>query len=351
MKKFDISSATYDELMQFVKDIDEKPFRARQLFEWIHSAGAESFGEMTNIPIVLREKFVQIAEITKISQTSIETSADNSTKKYLFKLQENGIIDAGGLYVESVLMAYQHGLSLCVSSQAGCPMGCDFCASGIGGFHRHLTAGEIAAQYHAARRDANAHIGNLVIMGCGEPLDNYHNVIKFINIICDKRGVGLGQRSIALSTCGIVPQIYNLMKENLQITLAISLHAPNDQIRRRLMPVARKYSIDELLTACKAYSAMRRVSFEYAMFSGINDSEANARELTRRLAGINCHINLIPANKIPEKGYTSSSDKTIFAFSKVLQTSGFRVTIRRGLGSDILAACGQLRNKHESVAK
>ena len=349
MTKFDMASASYDELVQFVKEIGEKSFRARQIFEWIHKNNAIDFSEMTNLSIELRDKLVQYAELNKITLSASETSADLSTKKYLFKFQENGIINPEDLHVEAVLMTHRHGLSLCVSSQVGCKMGCDFCASGIGGFQRNLSAGEIAAQYHMICRDAGKRIGNVVIMGCGEPLDNYDNVVKFINIICDDRGVGLGQRNIALSTCGVVPQIYNLMKENLQITLAISLHAPNDQIRRKLMPIARKHNMDELLTACKAYGMMRRVSFEYAMFNGINDSEPNARELTRRLAGINCHINLIPANKIPEKGYTRSSDKAIATFAKVLTASGFQVTIRRELGGDISAACGQLRNKHKDT--
>ena len=351
MTKFDISSASYDELMQFVKDIGEKPYRTRQIFEWIHKNQVMCFSEMTNLSVDLREKLVQYAELTNSLNRIDEISSDGRTKKYLFELQKNGIISGDKMSVESVLMTYQHGLSLCVSTQAGCKMGCDFCASGIGGFVRNLSAGEIVAQYHAASRDAGKRIGNVVIMGCGEPLDNYDNVMKFIEIVCDNRGINLGQRNIVLSTCGLVPQIYSLMKENLQITLAASLHAPNDQIRRRFMPIARKYAMDELLAACREYSTMRRVSFEYAMFNGINDSEANARELARKLAGINCHINLIPANRIPEKGYTRSSDKTITQFAKILTTSGFHVTIRRELGGDISAACGQLRNKHVTAMK
>jgi len=347
MTKYDIASASYDELVQFVREIGEKPFRSRQIFGWIHRNHATEFSEMTNLSADSRIKLMQHAELNKITMITSEISADLTTKKYLFKLQENGMIDSEGSFVEAVLMTHRHGLSLCVSSQAGCKMGCDFCASGIGGFHRNLTAGEIAAQYYAACRDADKRIGNIVIMGCGEPLDNYDNVLKFINIVCDDRGVGFGQRNIALSTCGIVPRVYDLMKENLQITLAISLHAPNDQIRRKLMPIARKYSIDELLTAGKAYSTIRRVSFEYALFSGVNDSVANARELTKRLAGINCHVNLIPGNRIPEKGYTKSGRKAIADFAEVLTASGFQVTIRREFGSDISAACGQLRNKYK----
>lgn len=344
MTYFDIRSASFERLVQFMSRIGEKPFRAQQIFDWIHNKQASDFGEMTNLPLNLRNKLMQIAEFPSIECVQVLQSSDGLTRKYLFQLQKNGIIDNEKVYVEAVLMSYRHGLSLCLSSQAGCRMGCAFCASGLNGLDRHLAAGEIAAQYYQISRDVDKRIGNIVIMGSGEPLDNYDNVLEFIRIITDRRGAALSQRHIALSTCGLVPRIYDLASEKLQITLAISLHAPNDQIRRQIMPIARTYGIEELLAACKVYSTLRRVSFEYIMLNKINDSEANAKELARRLAGISCHINLIPANKIPEKGYNRSSDFAIENFAKTLKKSGFEVTVRRGLGGDIGAACGQLRN-------
>ncbi|MCL2396889.1 MAG: 23S rRNA (adenine(2503)-C(2))-methyltransferase RlmN [Defluviitaleaceae bacterium] len=349
MEKFDIRSASFDELQQFVGDMGEKPYRARQIFEWIHGKWAENIDEMTNLSAELRRKIGQIAEIPTAACVRVQKSTDGGTRKYLMQLHKNGIMDNAKVYAETVLMTYKHGQSLCVSTQAGCRMGCAFCATGIGGLQRNLTAGEIAAQYYAASRDVGGRIGNIVIMGSGEPLDNYDNVMRFIRLIGDERGAGVGQRRITLSTCGIVPRIYDLMEENLQITLAVSLNAPNDQIRRQLMPIARTYGIDELLEACRAYeSALRRISFEYIMISGVNDSEGNAKELAKRLAGMKSHVNLIPANKVAEKGLSRSSDAVIKAFAGVLEKSGVEATVRRGLGSDISAACGQLRNEHNA---
>lgn len=304
---------------------------------------------MTNLPKVLRQKLSDIAEFSDISLVECQTSSDNSTKKYLFELSGNTVIDTKiqqkNVYVESVLMEYNHGLTICVSSQAGCRMRCDFCASGIQGLDRNLSTGEILAQLYAVSKNINKRIDNIVLMGSGEPLDNYDNALKFIKIINDKRGSNIGQRHITLSTCGVVPKIYSLLDEKLQITLAISLHAPNDEIRKRLMPIAKAYNIDELLAACKAYGNLRRVSFEYIMIKGVNDSIACAVELRRRIKGINCHINLIPANNVDEKGYVKSDDESIKTFANILGLNNIDVTIRRELGSDIDAACGQLRNK------
>jgi len=347
MDNFDIRSASFDELSEFVHKIGEKSYRTQQIFQWIHGKFAESYDKMTNLSADLRNKLIQIAEIPHIECIKIQNSADGGARKYLFELHKNGIMDAGAVYIETVLMTHKHGLSVCVSSQAGCRMGCDFCASGLTGLDRNLSAGEIAAQYYAVCRHIGQRVGNIVIMGSGEPLDNYSNVLKFIRLVNDKRGANVGQRHITLSTCGIVPRIYDLMNENLQITLAISLHAPNNQIRRKLMPVARTYDIDELLSACRAYEeTVRRVSFEYIMIKDVNDSEGNAKELAKRLAGMQSHINLIPANRIPEKGYTKSTCAAMAAFVKILEKSGLSVTMRREMGSDISAACGQLRNKH-----
>ena len=345
MNHFDMRSANLDEIKQFMQGIGEKPFRAEQIFGWLHAKFAQSYDEMTNLPVALRENLSQIAPMPLVEIAHAQKSADGATRKYLLKLHNNGIMD---VYVEAVLMTYRHGYSICVSTQAGCRMGCDFCASGLTGLQRNLTAGEIAAQYYAVCRDIHNRVGNIVIMGSGEPMDNYDNVLRFIKLISDGKGANVGMRHITLSTCGIVPRIYDLAVENLQLTLAVSLNAPNDQIRRKLMPIARQFDFDALMEACRDYvKTARRISFEYIMIDGINDSEGNAKELARRLAGINCHINLIAANKVPEKGYNRSSAATIAAFADILEENGLDVTIRREMGGDISAACGQLRNEYK----
>jgi len=345
MSNFDMRSANLDEIKQFMSGIGEKPFRAEQIFGWIHAKFVQNYDEMTNLPVALRDRLAQIAPITTVECERIQKSRDNATRKYLYNLQNNGTMD---VYVETVLMTYRHGFSVCVSTQAGCRMGCDFCASGLTGLQRNLTAGEIAAQYYAVCRDINNRVGNIVVMGSGEPLDNYDNLLRFIELISDEKGANLGMRHITVSTCGIVPRIYDLAEKNLQLTLAVSLNAPNDQIRRRLMPIARKYNYDELIAACRHYAdRLRRISFEYIMIDGVNDSEGNAKELAKKLTGINCHINLIAVNKVPEKGYNKSSAAVVAAFADVLEKAGHDVTIRREMGSDISAACGQLRNEQE----
>ncbi|MDR2182924.1 MAG: 23S rRNA (adenine(2503)-C(2))-methyltransferase RlmN [Clostridiales bacterium] len=343
MENIDMRGATLDDIRHFMQGIGEKPFRAEQVFSWIHAKFANSYDEMTNLPVALRKRLAEIAPIAPIELIRTQKSADGATRKCLLKLYNSGIMD---VYVETVLMTYRHGTSVCVSTQAGCRMGCDFCASGLTGLQRNLTAGEIAAQYYVLCREINSRIGNIVVMGSGEPLDNYDNTLGFIQLIGHPKGANIGLRHITVSTCGIVPKIYDLAKENLPITLAVSLNAPNDQIRRRLMPIARKYDYDALIAACRAYAEKsRRISFEYIMIDGVNDSEGNAKELAKRLDGINCHINLIAANKVPEKGYNRSNATTIMAFANILEKSGHRVTIRKEMGSDISAACGQLRNE------
>ena len=345
MTHFDMRSANLNEIKQFMQTIGEKPFRAEQIFGWLHAKFAQSYDEMTNLPIALRENLAEIAPMPLMEIVHVQKSADGATRKYLLKLHNSDIMD---VYAETVLMEYRHGYSICVSTQAGCRMGCDFCASGLTGLQRNLTAGEIAAQYYAVCRNIHNRVGNIVIMGSGEPLDNYDNVLRFIKLISNEKGANVGMRHITLSTCGIVPRIYDLAGENLQLTLAVSLNAPNDQIRRKLMPIARQYDFDALMAACRDYTkTARRISFEYIMLDGVNDSEGNAKELARRLTGINCHINLIAANKVPEKGYNRSNAATIAAFAGILEDSGLDVTIRREMGGDISAACGQLRNEFQ----
>ena len=350
MEYFDIRSANLDEIKQFMHGIGEKPYRAEQVFGWIHDRFARGYEEMTNLPVALRDKLAKIAPMPPVEVVQVQKSENDATRKYLLKLHSYDTIDTSAVYVETVLMTYRHGFSVCVSSQAGCRMGCDFCASGLTGLQRNLTAGEIAAQYYAVCRDIHNRVGNIVVMGSGEPLDNYGNLLRFLSLVGDANGANVGMRHITVSTCGIVPVINDLAQKGLQITLAVSLNAPNDQIRRRLMPIARQFDINTLLTACREYARVsRRISFEYVMLDGVNDSEANAKELARRLTGINCHINLIAANKIPEKGYNRSSSAAIAAFAEILEKSGYDVTIRREMGGDISAACGQLRNEYNNM--
>ena len=350
MQKIDISSATLEEVCAFVETLGEKPFRGQQIFEWIHKKQAQSFDEMSNISQSLRVKLAENTAFCPPMVIKQQISHKDSTKKLLFALKNCDIMEASSesVNIEAVLMSYKHGLSACLSTQAGCRMGCDFCASQGIGLERNLTAGEIAGQYYQLVRMADERISNIVLMGVGEPLDNYDNVLRFIHLINHAKGANIGQRSITLSTCGLVPEIYALMKENLQINLAISLHAPNNQIRRKLMPIARKYDIDELLEACRAYAkGGRRITFEYIMIDGVNDSIGNAQELCKRIKGINCHINLIYANNIPEKGYTKSSPAKMRTFQEALTKAGFAATVRREMGADIRAACGQLRKDNQ----
>ena len=343
MSKFDIRSADQKEIGEFVAKLGEKPFRAKQIFQWLHGHGAFSLGEMTNLSHNFRQKIGENASLSRANIVQKQISYDKTTIKYLLEL-ENSIIMNEKTCVESVLMHHHHGYSLCVSSQAGCRMGCAFCASAKSGFFRNLSAGEMAAQVYEISRDADVRISNIVIMGMGEPLDNYDNTLRFIKLISDSEGANISCRHITLSTCGITPKIMDLMEENLQITLAISLHAPNDTIRQKIMPIAKKYPMDELLAAAKTYAKLRRrITFEYAMIKGINDSVENALELAKRIKGIFCHVNLIGINEVDESDYKRSSDAAIARFSETLEDYGINVTIRRSLGDDIAAACGQLR--------
>ncbi len=336
--KTDINSLTYEKLNSVIEELGQPTFRAKQIYTWLHKYGVSSFDEMTNISKQLREI---LADNYFISTCEIEdkyTSKIDDTVKYLFRLYD-------GEYVESVIMKYKYGYTICVSSQVGCKMGCTFCASTLAGFKRNLTAGEIEAQLQSAQKDLQIKISHIVLMGIGEPLDNFDNVIDFLYNVNNENGLNISMRNITLSTCGVVPRIYDLMALNLQLTLTISLHAPNDNIRSKTMPINRKYNIDELIKACKNYAEKtgRRVSFEYTLIKDVNDSTKDALELSARLKGMNSHINLIPVNDVKERGNVRSSKEAILNFQNVLKKHGINATIRRTLGSDINASCGQLR--------
>ena len=338
----DIKSLIPEELKAFLTENGFKPFRAKQVTDWLKK-GVTSFDEMKNIPSELRDFlktrcYISVAYIEKKLKSRYD-----KTVKYLFALCD-------GEYVESVVMSYKHGWSMCISTQVGCKMGCTFCATGKSGFSRDLTASEMLAQIEAAQKDLNIRISNVVLMGMGEPLDNFDNVVRFLTIVTSEQSLNIGARHITLSTCGIVPKIYELAKLKLQINLAVSLHAPNDEIRRQTMPVAKAYPMDTLLKACKDYFDMtgRRVTFEYALISGVNDSDICADELAQKLKGLNCHVNLIPVNSVEGTGYTKSDIKRQQSFVNILTENGTAATVRRTLGSDINASCGQLKRNQLS---
>lgn len=334
----DIKSFSLEELKEEMENLGEKSFKAKQIYSWLHKRGAESFDEMTDISKNLREKLKNSYDIYNCTIEKKLVSMYDNTVKYLFKLND-------GEFIESVVMKYKYGYTICVSSQVGCKMGCRFCASGIAGFVRNLTASEILSQVYKAQRDLDIRISHIVMMGVGEPLDNFDNVMRFLSMISDENGLNIGMRNISLSTCGVVSGIYKLLEKKLQLTLSISLHAPDDDIRSKTMPVNDKWNIDTLLKACKDYTkeTSRRISFEYAMISGVNDSDDCARKLASKLKGMLCHVNLIPVNSVKERDYVKSNDNRINSFIKILEARGINVTVRRTLGSDINASCGQLR--------
>ena len=324
---------------EFIK-IGEKPFRAEQVFKWIYEANVTSFDEMTNLSLELREKLKHNYSLCVYNIIRRQESADG-TKKYLFDVLD-------GNAIETVLMSYHHGYSICVSSQIGCKMGCEFCASTGINFIRDLTSGEIVEQILAVERDNGIKISNVVFMGIGEPLDNYDNVVNAIRIINNPKGINIGARHISISTSGLVPKIYKLAEENIQCTLSISLHATTDEKRSNMMPVNNRYNIKELLQACKDYikQTNRRISFEYALAKDNNDNIEDAERLVKLLKGMICHVNLIPINKIENGSFVKSSNENIIKFRDYLNEHGIVATIRRELGSDIDAACGQLRRKN-----
>ena len=343
MEKRDILSMSFEELEIAVKELGEPSFRAKQIYSWLHVSCVTDFEDMTNLSKALRQKLNDNFVIFTVSIEKKLISEYDDTQKYLFRLHD-------GEFIESVLMKYKYGYTLCVSTQVGCRMGCKFCASTLDGVVRNLTASEILSQIYTAQRDNDIKISHTVLMGMGEPLDNYDNVMRFLELITDEKGQNMSMRHISLSTCGVVPKIYELMEKNLQLTLSVSLHAPSDEIRSSMMPVNRKWGVDELLTACRKYTdkTHRRISFEYAMVSGSNDSDDCARLLAKKLQGILCHVNLIPVNEVKETGCKKSSRERIESFSKILEKSGFAVTVRRKLGSDINASCGQLRRNNKN---
>ena len=338
MEKTDIKSMDLEKLTSFVASLGEKPFRAKQLYEWMHKKLASDYDEMTNLPKSLKEKLLQSAAFTSLVVVDEKISQIDGTRKYLFSLSDGNII-------ESVLMKYNHGNSVCISSQVGCRMGCRFCASTLDGLERNLTASEMLDQIYRIQKLTGERVSNVVVMGSGEPMDNYDNLIDFIRLLTDENGLNISQRNITVSTCGIVPRIKKLANEDLQITLALSLHAPNDEVRKTLMPIAKRYSLSEVLPACQEYfeKTGRRLTFEYSLVSGVNDNLKEAKALADLLKGINGHVNLIPVNPIKERDYVQSDRKAILDFKNYLEKNGINVTIRREMGRDINGACGQLR--------
>ena len=338
----DIKSMTCAEIAGLCSSLGLPSYRAGQIFEWLQKRGAMSYDEMTNIPLSLRKELSVKHPIRSCSIELKQVSRIDGTVKYLFRLSD-------GNFVESVLMKYKYGYSLCVSSQVGCKMGCSFCASTKNGCVRSLLASEILGQIHAAQRDMDVRVSHVVMMGMGEPLDNFDNTLRFLELVGDDKGLNISLRNISVSTCGLVPGIYRLMDSGFPITLSVSLHAPNDELRSQMMPVNKRYPLAQLIKACKEYTdrTSRRISFEYAMIKGVNDSDTCARELSRLLRGMLCHVNLIPANEISESSHKRSTADRLKIFSSILMNEGINVTVRRSLGSDIDASCGQLRNRHK----
>ena len=339
MKK-DIASLNLDELTELVSSLSQPKFRARQLFNWLQS-GVRSFDEMTNIQTDLREKLAEgYYIVTANVKKRLESNIDD-TVKYLYELYD-------GELVESVLMKYNHGYSICISTQVGCRMGCSFCASGLNGLKRNLTASEMLSQITTAQKDRNIRISNIVLMGMGEPMDNLDNVVRFLELVSHENGLNIGLRHISVSTSGVVSGIYKFMEYKFPVTLSISLHAPNDEIRSSIMRVNKKWNVETLIKACKDYIKVtgRRISFEYAVISGVNDSDTCAKELAKLLKGMLCHVNLIPANPVKENSFSKPDRGKILHFCELLNSLGINTTIRRTLGADIEASCGQLRGKH-----
>lgn len=332
-----LNDLTYNELETAIVSVGEPKFRAEQLFKWF-SLGVTDYDRMTNISNFTKQKLLTEYSVANVNIFKKFASKVDETVKYLIQLNDGSI-------VESVAMKYKHGISLCLSTQVGCNMGCRFCASTIGGKQRDLTAGEILGQAALLQADLGERISNIVLMGIGEPLDNYDNVVRFLQNVNHKKGMNIGYRHISLSTCGLADKIDRLAEEEFPITLSVSLHAPNDLIRNMIMPVNKKYNVETLMECCRRYIAKtgRRISFEYILIDGVNDSERCAAELARLTRGMLCHINLIPANFVPESGFSSSSRKNVRAFVSALEALRVNATVRRTLGADIEASCGQLR--------
>ena len=341
MEKKDLKSLSYQEVLDEMAVMGEKAFRGKQIYQWMHEKLVSTPDEMGNIPAKLKERLKEEYEFSSLQIIDVFTSGIDGTQKYLFRLQDGNVI-------ESVLMKYKHGNSVCVSSQVGCRMGCRFCASTLGGLTRNLLTGEILDQVYQIQKYSGERVSNLVLMGTGEPLDNYENVVKFIHMLSDEHGLNISQRNITISTCGIVPEIYHLAKEKLQITLALSLHAATQEKRKELMPIAYKYELSEVLEACRHYYEQtgRRLTFEYSLVGGVNDTDRDVQQLAQLLEGLNCHVNLIPVNPIKERSYVQSNARVVANFKTKLEKCGINATIRREMGRDIGGACGQLRKSY-----
>lgn len=340
--KLDIKSCVPDEIAGLMKQWGQPRFRADQVFSWMHG-GCESFGDMTNLPAALRRKLEEECYLTCPSILRKQVSEKDGTVKYLWKLGD-------GNSVESVVMKYRYGYTICISTQVGCRMGCMFCASTLGGLVRCLEPSEMLDQVLFAQKDMGIRISNIVLMGIGEPLDNFDSVLRFLQLVNTPQGLQIGMRHISLSTCGLVEKVDKLAEYNLQLTLSVSLHAPDDETRSRIMPVNRRYGVDEVLAACSRYfeKTGRRISYEYAMIRDVNDTDRHAKLLAEKLKGTGAHVNLIRLNHVEERGLTPSTPQQIERFTRILQDGGVAVTLRRRLGSDIDASCGQLRRKTEN---
>lgn len=341
MEKTDIKSLNLEELIRFITDMGEQPFRAKQLYEWLHVKLAGSYDEMLNLPKKLRETLKEETELITLKPVELQESKADGTRKFLFALNDGNMI-------ESVLMRYKHGSSVCISSQVGCRMGCRFCASTLDGLERNLKPSEMLDQVYRIQAISGERISNVVVMGSGEPLDNYENLIQFLRLLTDEHGLNISQRSITVSTCGIVPGIRKLAEEGLQITLALSLHAPDDEVRKSLMPIAKRYRLEEVLDACRYYfdRTKRRLTFEYSLVRGVNDNLKEAKALATLIRNQHGHVNLIPVNPIKERNYIQSDRKSVIDFKDYLEKCGINVTIRREMGRDIDGACGQLRKSY-----
>jgi 23S rRNA (adenine2503-C2)-methyltransferase len=341
MDNLDIKSLSLEELSERLKGLGQPAFRAKQIFNWLHSKLAVGYDEMTNLSKDLRETLKESEPLTVLEEVDALHSQKDGTVKYLFRLKDDRVI-------ESVLMKYHYGNSVCISSQVGCRMGCKFCASTIGGKERDLLPSEMLDQIYRIQSLTGERVSHVVVMGTGEPFDNYDNLMRFIRILTDPNGLDLSARNITVSTCGIPDRIRAFAGEGLPITLALSLHAPNNEIRKQLMPVAAKYDLSEVLDAFRYYynKTGRRLTFEYSLVEGINDEEEHARELSRLIKGLNCHVNLIPVNPIKERNFRQSESKRVQSFKNILEKNRINVTIRREMGADINAACGQLRKSY-----
>ncbi len=340
MDKIDIKSLDFEELENSIKEMGLPKFRASQIYDWLHKKLVTSFDEMTNLSADLRGKLSEIYYIAACEVARMQESREDGTRKYLFKLRD-------GNYVESVFMRYHHGNSVCISSQVGCRMGCKFCASTLDGLTRCLEPSEMLEQIYRIQVLTGERVSNIVVMGTGEPMDNYDNLIKFIKLLTDEHGLNISQRNITVSTCGIVENMKRLADEKLSITLALSLHSVTDEKRRELMPIANKYSINELMDACEYYfdKTGRRITFEYALVRNVNDRDEDARGLIKLAGRVKAHVNLIPVNPIKERDYRETARDDVLAFKNKLEKSRINVTIRREMGRDIDGACGQLRKK------